>query len=139
MTFGYPDSPRSTLRGLVRPVAQDARSRQGLRRWVGGEVSRGLRPRGAALALLVTMGSRRADRQHPAKSRRSHLGHIADIECDHWHRPTGYFGFGLRLKLTLLQEQRSVSGLPRGLICSQESQLLQRKHSSSSLNATTTG
>ena|ERR1700731_3608567 len=50
-----------------------------------------------------------------------------------------YFGFGIRLRLIALQAQCRDSGFPRGVTCNQDSQVSQRKHPRSSLNAVTTG
>ena len=60
-------------------------------------------------------------------------------ETDATLRRESYFGFGLRLKLIALQPQRNDSGAPRGVTCTQASQVSQRKHARSALNAATTG
>jgi hypothetical protein len=47
-----------------------------------------------------------------------------------WHdfRRAAHFGFGFRLRLIALQAQCRDSGFPRGVTCTQDSQVSQRKH-----------
>src|SRR6266566_2754132 len=50
-----------------------------------------------------------------------------------------YFDFALRFRLIALQPHRSVSGIPRGVTCTQDWHVSHRKQASKSLKTATTG